>query len=116
MTTGSVNENPVYAVADLDGCGTIRCSMNPAFSISLSDAPADHPFFDSAVYAGTFNGTADSLNNWTALYAAGFLDGGSVPELLCDDAVCSGAYSFGDAVYMINYIFGGDPAPKCSCR
>jgi len=34
----------------------------------------------------------------------------------CGDADCNGAWSIGDAVYIINYIFGGGPAPCQTCN
>ncbi len=51
--------------------------------------------------------------NWTNLWFADYLNEGPAVSGKCGDADCSGAYSISDAVYLINYIFAGGPAP-CS--
>lgn len=86
-------------------------ASSPAFSISLSDAPNEDPWFMSAPFAGAFDNTNNWLNNWTALFCEDFLATGSVPDLVCGDSDCNGQISITDAVYVINYIFGGGPAP-----
>jgi hypothetical protein len=35
-----------------------------------------------------------------------------LPPFICGDADASGAVAVSDAVYLINYIFAGGPAPK----
>lgn len=85
----------------------------PAFSIGLKDAPAEDPWFQSAPYAGAFNATNNWMMNWTNLWFADYLNEGPAVSGKCGDADCSGAYSISDAVYLINYIFAGGPAP-CS--
>ncbi len=105
------NDRTMSRVLGANALDPRPAATSVVFSMSLSDAPAEDAWFASAPYAGAFNSTDNWLNNWTALYCEGFLATGSVPAVICGDADCSGAISIGDAVFIINYIFGGGPAP-----
>ena len=52
----------------------------------------------------------DAANN-TCAHLVGALGVGCTDVFLCGDADGNGMISIGDAVYIINYIFAGGPAP-----
>jgi hypothetical protein len=67
--------------------------------------------------AATVSGIQGAIDKGIAFMCAhGILPGAAACQSCkCGDADGSGGFSIGDAVYIINYIFGGGPAPNPLC-
>ncbi len=71
-------------------------------------------FIISQTVAQTATGV--STGGSFALSEGFFYSGAVAPPCKCGDADNSGGWSIGDAVYIINYIFGGGPPPLQTCN
>ncbi len=109
-----VSSSPMFSCSDIysnEGGDWIGCvsGMNGTANNFRADplfcntGTGDFTIADSSPLAAANNDCAQLI---------GALDVGCTNAFLCGDADGNGSVSIGDAVYVINYIFGGGPAPS----
>jgi hypothetical protein len=84
-------------------------ATGPAYTTAHPNAHTEDPWFENVPYIGAFSATDNWADKpWTALHQYGYF---KAPCTSCGDANNDGGVDISDAVYLIQYIFAGGPAP-----